>query len=536
MDKEERCDVIVVGAGISGLSAARRLREYGLSVLVLEARDRVGGRTYTLRHEKHGTVDVGGAYVGPTQNRVFRVCKEFGLKLYDVYDKPWSIADLRDAYGKFAGDSLPLWNPIKILDMNHVLRTIDGMAKKVPREAPWQAKKAKEWDSMTVKEMVDKIAWTQVGKDIIEVIVRALLCVELHEVSLLYFLWYLNGGGGIYRMTSISNGAQEKKIYGGSQQISEKMAKILGRSVRLSTHVIDIKQDEKSVTVTDSGRKTYKGKQLILAISPALWNNIYFTPPLSSAKIQLAQRMPMGCIIKTNMFYETSFWRDLGLCGEATSSNGIVAYCVDDTKPDGSNPALMGFILADRVREAVTWTEEERKDAVCRHYAKIFKCDKFLSPVGYVEYNWMADPYSGGCYTGVAAPGILSTFGKFLAEQEGRIYFAGTETGTFWYGYMEGAIEAGERAASQILYELNKIPKSEIYREEPESLEHPATPIHRVKAEAILPSPTAVFRFGAVCLASFVAYSAYFFFAGWRGALLYRWLRWRYNINITDYF
>lgn len=319
--------------------------------------------------------------------------------------------------------------------------------------------------------------------------------------------------------------------------MSEKMAEELGKSVLLGKPVIHIQQGNDEVVVIDSSGNRYKTKHVVMAIAPPLLNRIEFSPPLPPTRLQLTQRVPMGSIIKTTMFYKSPFWRDdLNLNGSAMSSEGLCCYCIDDTKPDGSHPAIMGFILADRVREVITWSEQERKEALCKHYAKAFKCDKFLKPIGYIEYNWMADQYSGGCYAANMPPGTLTSYGKHLARPEGRMYFAGTETASHWFGYMEGAIEAGERAASQILYELKHITASEIYREEPESFEFPATPIKRSRAEVMLPSVTACIRFGALCFSSFAAYSMYWFCVGWRGALLFRWLRWRYDIDLNQYF
>ncbi|KAL3846763.1 hypothetical protein ACJMK2_017722, partial [Sinanodonta woodiana] len=205
---DSQVDVIVVGAGISGLSAAKLLNESGLKVLVLEARDRVGGRTYTIQDSKHGPVDVGGAYVGPTQNRVFRLAKEFGLQFYDVSEKEKTVLNVQGTWAKYIGTIPPLWNPIQLLDLNHVIRTINSMAKEVPCDAPWKAKKADKWDTMTVKQFVDSIAWTSTVKELIRIFVVSVMCVEMHEVSLLFALWYINSGGGIARLSSITNGAQ----------------------------------------------------------------------------------------------------------------------------------------------------------------------------------------------------------------------------------------------------------------------------------------------------------------------------------------
>ncbi|KAK3596897.1 hypothetical protein CHS0354_031674 [Potamilus streckersoni] len=513
---DDQVVVIVVGAGISGLSAAKLLKESGLKVLVLEARDRVGGRTYTVKDNNHGPVDVGGAYVGPTQNRVFRLAKEFGLQFYDVSEKEKTVLNVQGTWAKYIGTIPPFWNPIKLLDLNHVIRTIDRMAKEVPCDAPWKAKKADEWDSMTVKQFIDSIVWTRTVKELMRIFIASVMCVEIHEVSLLFALWYINSGGGITRLSSITNGTQEKKFYGGSQQLSEKMAAKLGPIVLLSKPVIRIEQDEDTVRVIDNQGSVYKCRYVISAVPQALLNKIQFEPPLPCQKLQLIQRIPMGSIIKTIMFYREPFWKKLDLCGSAVSDTGIVSYCIDDTKPDGSHPAIMGFILADKAREVIHMTKEERRQAVCEHYRNVFKSTKFLQPVGYVEHNWMSEEYSGGCYVSTMPPGAMTRYGRYLRDPFGMIRFAGTESATYRAGYMEGAIESGERAAREILFEIGKVSKHQIYQDEPESPDYPASSLETSMIEWLLPSVTRLIQFTMGVVLGLLGNEILGWLTGWR--------------------
>ncbi|XP_010837722.1 PREDICTED: amine oxidase [flavin-containing] B-like [Bison bison bison] len=147
-----------------------------------------------------------------------------------------------------------------------------------------------------------------------------------------------------------------------------------------------------------------------------------------------------------------------------------VAYALDDTKPDGSYPAIIGFILAHKARKLARLTKEERLKKLCDLYAKVLGSQEALHPVHYEEKNWCEEQYSGGCYTSYFPPGIMTQYGRVLRQPVGRIYFAGTETATHWSGYMEGAVEAGERAAREILHAMGKIPEDEIWLPEPESV------------------------------------------------------------------
>jgi monoamine oxidase len=238
-------DVVVIGAGISGLSAAMLLVEQGFSVVVLEARDRVGGRTYTIRDNSYGGyTDVGGAYVGPTQRRVARLAKRFGLEFYKVDVEQNTLMNIAENRYKYTGTVPPIYNPIAALDVNHLQRSLEAMSKLVPADAPWIAENAQQWDSITLKEYIDKTCWTKIGREVAALTCRAVLSVEMHEVSLLAFLWYMSSGQGFQRVVNVTNGAQESKFVGGSQQLSESMAGFLEERVHLSSPVIRVDQTQ----------------------------------------------------------------------------------------------------------------------------------------------------------------------------------------------------------------------------------------------------------------------------------------------------
>ena len=231
---EKESDVIVIGGGISGLCAAKLLHEnYGVDVLVLEARDRVGGRTQTLVDPRVKYVDLGGAYVGPTQDRILRVAKELGVQTYKVYNHGKDVEQFNGRRCTFSGD-FSTWNPVAMLDYYSAVRTLDKMAFSLPIDAPWTAKKAHEWDSMTVKELFDKICWTTYGRKRMVQILHDAMAAEPQDMSLLYYLWYLNSAGGVKRIAETENAGQERKFVGGSQQISNKIKEDLESKVRMS--------------------------------------------------------------------------------------------------------------------------------------------------------------------------------------------------------------------------------------------------------------------------------------------------------------
>ncbi|EDL97664.1 monoamine oxidase B [Rattus norvegicus] len=485
-----KCDVIVVGGGISGMAAAKLLHDCGLSVVVLEARDRVGGRTYTIRNKNVKYVDLGGSYVGPTQNRILRLAKELGLETYKVNEVERLIHFVKGKSYAFRGPFPPVWNPITYLDYNNLWRTMDEMGQEIPSDAPWKAPLAEEWDYMTMKELLDKICWTNSTKQIATLFVNLCVTAETHEVSALWFLWYVKQCGGTTRIISTTNGGQERKFIGGSGQVSERIKDILGDRVKLERPVIHIDQTGENVVVKTLNHEIYEAKYVISAIPPVLGMKIHHSPPLPILRNQLITRVPLGSVIKCMVYYKEPFWRKKDFCGTMVieGEEAPIAYTLDDTKPDGSCAAIMGFILAHKARKLVRLTKEERLRKLCELYAKVLNSQEALQPVHYEEKNWCEEQYSGGCYTAYFPPGILTQYGRVLRQPVGKIFFAGTETASHWSGYMEGAVEAGERAAREILHAIGKIPEDEIWQPEPESVDVPARPITNTFLERHLPS------------------------------------------------
>jgi monoamine oxidase len=252
-------------------------------------------------------------------------------------------------------------------------------------------------------------------------------------------------------------GAGEQKVVGGSQEVSKQMATTL--DVRLSSPVISIDQTDlnSAVRVTTASGQVFRSSYVISALPQTLLNRIAFAPPLPWKKLQLIQRIPMGSVIKVMTFYERAFWKEnLKLSGAMSTCSGPVCNTMDDTKPGGLSPCIVGFISGEYARLSCDQTVEERKQCVLRQYADVFQSDEFLYPTDYVEKNWMEDEYSGGCFLSGFPPGVLMGFGDAIRQPVGRVHFAGTESARVCIGFMEGALESGERAAEEVFYEQIK--------------------------------------------------------------------------------
>lgn len=439
-------DVVIVGAGLAGLCAVRALLERGAHCVVLEARNRVGGRT--LSQELAGTmIDLGGQWIGPTQNRLAALAKELGVATFPQYHTGRKLLSWNGKLTSYTQDvpPLPILSKIELLVTD---RRWKKFVDQIPPEAPWRAPKAAEWDGMTLETWKNRHLRTAGARMFVDIVARAVLTSEPRDMSLLFFLSYLRWGHGLERLISIGDGAQQDRFVGGAQQISDRLAEKIAPHVILGTPVRAIEQNADGVIVSsDTG--TYRAGYAIVAIPPVLAGRIEYTAPLPPKRDQLTARMPMGSVIKYIAVYERAFWREAGFSGEAVSDRGITVTTFDDTSDDATHPALVTFSDGQAARDWTDHTSDERREAVLKEFVRFFGPEA-AQPVAFVEKDWNLDPWSAGCYVGVAGPGTLTSCGEALREPCGRIHWSGAETATDWMGYMEGAIQSGHRAADEV--------------------------------------------------------------------------------------
>jgi monoamine oxidase len=451
-------DVVVVGAGMSGMTAARQVAAAGKSVIVLEARGRVGGRCFS-RSIGNGASDVanmGATFVGPTQTEILGLMSELGISKFDVYSTGNLLWYEDGKLTPYTGLIPPATDPTAPIELAEVtLPQIDQMAQTVPLDAPWTAPDALIWDSMTVDTWVGQNMKSKDGPKLFSLAVDAILSVMPRDVSFLYFLFYVHAAGGIEPLVNNAGqgSAQDFRVSGGTQGVVIKMADQLGRKrVMLNQPVRRISQGPKSAYVYADGA-TVKAERVIVAIPPHLAGRIFYEPGLPAVRDQLTQRMPIGSLIKTIAVYDTPFWRAQGLNGQVTSDTGPVTVMFDASPASGTPGVLLGFIDGDDARALSGQSDSARATAALKSYATYFG-SQAANPRTYFDQVWDNEVYTGGCPVGLMPPGVMLEYGQGLRAPVGRIHWAGTETATQWAGYMDGAIQAGKRAAGEALVSL----------------------------------------------------------------------------------
>jgi monoamine oxidase len=441
-------DVIVVGAGLSGLVAARAVARAGRRVRVLEARDRVGGRT--LSTSAHGQiVDLGAQWIGDKHERLRALAAELGVETFAQHAAGKKRLDRGDGELRVFTGLLPKIGLLGVAELGLVLLRLERLARRVSLDDPLATPGAAALDARSLADWIERRVRTRGAREMLGLAAQMILAAEPRELSLLYFLLYARSGEGLQRLAEVERGAQERRFVTGAQSICVRLAAELGGRIALEHAIHAVEQDAAGVVVRTAAG-AFRARRAILALPPAMLRKVAFDPALPPARAQLHTRMPMGSIIKCVASYERPFWRDAGYSGEALSTAGIVRATFDDCSPAGDHAALVAFVVGDAAKQLSRRPEAERRAAIVAELARLHG-PAAAAPASYVDKDWVADEWAGGCYVGVMPPGLLSETAGALRAPCGRLHFAGTETARHHMGYLEGAIEAGDRAATEVL-------------------------------------------------------------------------------------
>ena len=436
-------DVVIVGAGFAGLSAARDLVRLGHDVVVLEGRDRVGGRSATTTIA--GTpVDVGGTFVGPTQDAVIALAKELGCQTVPTHSHGKNLIRWRGRVRSYRS-TIPKLSIIELLDVSRIQWRFERVCRRVPVNEPWTSSIADILDSKSLDQWLRYVHAGASTRDLMAIVARVTWGCEPDEVSMLHAVRYVKAAGGLGRMLDVEGGAQQERFPAGTQQIALRMAEELGQRVVLNAavHIIERRTDGTLTVGTDRGEVV--AKAVIVAVPPAHRAGIEFIPELPAEYGKLAQHWPQGSLSKAYVAYETPFWRANGCSGEALSDEGPVFITFDVSPSDAGPGILLGFTDA---RTFDPLPAEQRRERVLEGFVTLFG-DAAAHPIDYVDHRWGTEEFAPGGPTAAVPPGSWTTYGPWLRKPVDGIFWAGTETADTWTGFFDGAVRSGKRAADE---------------------------------------------------------------------------------------
>jgi monoamine oxidase len=444
---EKQTDVIIVGAGFSGLMAAQTLKKNGKEFVVLEAQPRVGGRVLSTSYEG-SVIDIGAQSVSPQQKRIQNLINHYGLST-TLTHKEGTILFALEGKKKKGKGQVPPFSVLSILDVFALHRKLKKLLSKINASKPWESINAKIYDEMTIEQWLEKAMFSKHGKTFYHVISEEGVCSDLREVSFLDLLWEMKSSGSFEHFST----AEDSWISNGAQSLAKSMAADLNEAIKLNEIVRYIHWNSSSVRVVTNNGEWY-GKKVIIAIPPVLTNQIKYEPALPVSRDKLCKSVCQGFVIKCVLVYLTPFWRNRGESGITYYDKGPVKATMDSSTPGQKHGVLTAFITGADARRLGEKSQNDRKEEVLKCLSYLFGLEA-IKPIAYYEKDWSADPWAKGGYAGHFAPGVLTQFGESLASPIGPIYWAGTETANEWRLYMEGALEAGERAALEVIDALD---------------------------------------------------------------------------------
>lgn len=446
MENSNQYDVIIVGAGFAGLAAARKLEieKPELKILMLEADEEIGGRSFTQVLDDGTLIELGGQWIGDKHLEMLKLIKEFNLQTYVT-------ADL--GFGK----SLYYYNNqfYDVLDNEFIsiIKLIDEMTNSINLEAPWNHPKVKKWDNITFQKFIDKLPYTREVKRLLsQMITAALLSTDSDKISLLQALFYIASNAGFDYASSIIDGAQHYRILGGVLQIAQNIVKNLRNTDIILNEEVEIVNDTNDqVIITTMSNKQFFGKYCILAISPVvISSDIQFVQPLPKDYQKFLASFQPGAALKVHFVYKEPFWRKNSLTGFVTTSRGWMTEIVDNSTPNSNRGILTAFIYGSKRKEILKMSLELRQHLLTKELS-VFFGQEAMEVIDYLEFNWADNSWTGGCFAANLKPGAWTKYGKWWKQPYGLVHFAGTETSSNFYGYFEGALLSGYRVSEEIL-------------------------------------------------------------------------------------
>lgn len=441
-------DVIVVGAGAAGLTAANDLRKAGLTVAVWEARDRVGGRLWTEAIDG-AMLEIGGQWVSPDQDALIETLAELGLDTYSRYREGDSVYIGPDRVARrFTGDTFPVSEATGRV-ISEITERLDAMVSEIDPDRPWAHPRAAEWDAISWD------AWLRAQTDDDEAVRNlafatgsAMLTKPTHAISLLQSL-LMAASAGSYSHLVDADFILDKRVVGGLQQVPLRLAERLGDDVSLGRAVHGLEWSDAGV-IARSGENTVRARFAVLAHAPVLYSRITFTPPLPRRQHQLHQHLSMGFVIKVHAVYDRPFWREQGLSGTAFSPYELSHEAYDNTNDGDERGTLVGFVSDRTADDLFELSAPERKERILESLSHYYGPEA-KNPLVYYESDWGSEEWTRGAYAASFDLGGLHRYGKDLRTAVGPIFFACSDMAGAGYQHVDGAIRMGRLVAGQII-------------------------------------------------------------------------------------
>ncbi|KAE8139717.1 hypothetical protein BDV38DRAFT_291004 [Aspergillus pseudotamarii] len=452
-------DVIVIGAGFSGLQAAYSAQQAGLSAAVVEARDRVGGKIWSVPLASgRGYAELGGAWINNSlQPRVWKYVERFGLEVVTQRLEGTAVMqENQDSRLEFPFGVTPDWSEAEKKNLEYIRDHIQAESLKPGLPSAQD-------DSVSLDQYVRNLGALPKVANMVNLWARVMHGLESTEESAAWFIDYCRRNKGLLAIRADdSTGGQYMRFKDGAQSIAEEIARLVGaQNIHLGSPVASINEHGSYVSVVTRDGKTFDAKKCILSIPSTMYRELNITPALPKPVQEVTDGTVLGDYNKAIVCYDRPWWRSEGFNGYFASYTGPVILARDTSVDERNHFSLTCFVNGQPGRDWGKLYPHERRAVVLKQIAKIFNADansEAFRPIEVFDQVWKHEEFSRGALAPVHAIGHLTKYASVYGKPVGNIHFVGTEYSTEWKGYMEGALCSGERGAREVVEAMQKVP------------------------------------------------------------------------------